>query len=557
MQEHECSGKCVGVVSIFAKTDVDRSKTIQKTVKVSHELRKGTKKKNSVHTLARKTYEELTRIETARKLRASRKKWTGRLLNPVFPPRPLTTQQTFGILRRHCKTLRPASFVEGGCAVCGSLVARKFLTPLALLIRAGVTRKERFKPTDRIEELEGPVLAAGCTHICVDCETSLDNGVVPKTALVRHNWLGEVPKVLQDLSYAEGIMIARVRHNRCVVRVNSGRVRMSANAIMFSQPILSIYNELPPSKDEMSEILAFVFTGSAAPTQEDFDRTPMLVRKKKVVDALEWLKLNHEGYADLEISLENLASYADRDIPVVVDWRRTKEEIHDSVPAGTTAANETPREHGTRSGKCTFAVHGLTGTEYATATMKTIKSVALQHLTHKGSMLGIGRSELPVTYPGMFPWLFPYGKGGIGHPSHTNKTGDLTRKRCLLMYHDKRFQMDTYFPMIAFNHEQLKAASTGSFLLAKRAKFDGIARRLSAVNPEVAGQIADRLSAGEHLCFDLIKDLDGVSGRVMGSIWSSTAFFNAPNWFVTVSWSDVHHPLALYYAQEDTNSKVV
>ena len=39
-------------------------------------------------------------------------------------------------------------------------------------------------------------------------------------------------------------------------------------------------------------------------------------------------------------------------------------------------------------------------------------------------------------------------------------------KQNLLMYHDKRFQTDFYFPMIAFNHEQLKAGVTGSFLLA-------------------------------------------------------------------------------------------
>jgi hypothetical protein len=66
-----------------------------------------------------------------------------------------------------------------------------------------------------------------------------------------------------------------------------------------------------------------MFMGSDAPTQEDFDRTPMLVRKKKVVDGLEWLKLNHEGYADLEISKENLDTYPDKDIPVVVDFRKT------------------------------------------------------------------------------------------------------------------------------------------------------------------------------------------------------------------------------------------
>ncbi|KAF7335862.1 ATP-dependent DNA helicase [Mycena sanguinolenta] len=223
---------------------------------------------------------------------------------------------------------------------------------------------------------------------------------------------------------------------------------MSANAIMFSQPVLSVMNKLPPSREEMSEVLAFIFIGSSAPTEQDFERTPMLVRKQKVIDALEWLKLNHEGYADLQISLENLASYKDRDIPVVVDYRRTDPTEANLNQPGTMAVFDVPEEQGTADGQCSFAVHGLTGTEYSTASMETIKMVALEHLTSKRNMLGIGRAEEPLSlydnveaYPGMFPWLFPYGKGGIGHPSHANKQGDLTRKRNLLMYHDKRFQM--------------------------------------------------------------------------------------------------------------------
>ncbi|KAJ7109038.1 hypothetical protein C8R43DRAFT_905040 [Mycena crocata] len=446
--------------------------------------------KTFVQSPARALQDHLIKKATVCRLVALRKKQTGRLKGTKFPPKPLSPKDAHRMITKHCRTLSPKEFVEAGCAVCGCLVPRKKLTTLTkfegslgLLIRPGVTRKERFRSADPIEEMEGPVLADDCKHICVDCEICLTNGIIPRTALVRHNWIGKVPDQLRGLTYAEGIMIARVRHNRCVVRVNSGRVRMSANAIMFSQPVLSIFNSLPPSRDEMNEILAFVFMGSAAPTQEDFERTPMLVRKQKIIEALEWLKLNHEGYADLEISTTNLDSYAERDVPVVIDYRHTKQEIADSVPAGVTAVHEIAQEHGTTSGQCSFA---------------TIKSVALQHLTHKGSMLGIGRSEIPQSlydnvsaYPGMFPWLFPYGKGGIGHPSHSNKQGDLTRKRSLLMYHDKRFQMDTYFPMIAFNHEQLKAASTGSMLLAKRSKFASIARRLSAVNPKIAGDIAD------------------------------------------------------------------
>ncbi|KAJ7119968.1 hypothetical protein C8R43DRAFT_849079, partial [Mycena crocata] len=166
-----------------------------------------------------------------------------------FPPKPLTRRDAHRIITNHCKKLSPRNFVEAGCAVCGMLIPKKLLTPLkdfqgslAILIRPGITRKERFHPDDPIEEFDGPVLAEGCTSICVDCETYVSNGIIPRTALVRHNWIGEVPEQLQDLTYAEGIMIARVRHNRCVVRVNSGRVRMGANAIMFSQPVLSVFN---------------------------------------------------------------------------------------------------------------------------------------------------------------------------------------------------------------------------------------------------------------------------------------------------------------------------
>ncbi|KAJ7631396.1 hypothetical protein DFH06DRAFT_1005142, partial [Mycena polygramma] len=188
-------------------------------------------------------YDALIKKRAVYKLKAHRKRKLGTLKDTSFPPRPLGIKDAHRIITAHCKTVSPRMFREAGCAVCGYLTPIRQLTKLekykgslALLIKPGVTRKERFKMSDPVEELKGPVLAEGCAHICVECETLLDNGILPQTALARHNWLGVVPDQLQDLTYAEGIMIARVRHNRCVIRVNSGRVRMSANAIMFSQP---------------------------------------------------------------------------------------------------------------------------------------------------------------------------------------------------------------------------------------------------------------------------------------------------------------------------------
>ena len=97
------------------------------------------------------------------------------------------------------------------------------------------------------------------------------------------------------------------------------------------------------------------------------------------------------------------------------------------------------------------------------------------------------------------------------------------------MYHDKCFQTDLYFPMIAFNHEQLKAGVTGSFLLAKRKKWPDISNHLKSLNLDVLKNISDKLLDGVHFtpitsteknCFQLLNDLDHIGGFVKGSITS-------------------------------------
>jgi hypothetical protein len=122
-----------------------------------------------------------------------------------------------------------------------------------------------------------------------------------------------------------------------------------------------------------------------------------------------------------------------------------------------------------------------------------------------------------MAYPGMFPWSLPYSKRGIGHVAHKNELGDMARKRNLLLYHDKRSQMDVYFHMVTFNHEQLKGSAQGANVLVRRSKFADIFRRLLTMNPEVAVNIADRMTQGEHVkpvtdaeeqCFALLTDLN-------------------------------------------------
>ncbi|KAH7905163.1 hypothetical protein BJ138DRAFT_1018108, partial [Hygrophoropsis aurantiaca] len=189
----------------------------------------------------------------------------------------------------------------------------------------GITRKMRVSGSEPLEDLPGPVLDAMCSRVCSICVSTLRMGKTPVLSLANGLWVGEVPEQLRGLSYVEKLLIARVRHNRCIVRVSSsGMHKMIANAISFKQPTHKIYNALPPSMEDLDEMLAIVFTGPCAPTQDDFKRTPLLVRRNKVACALEWLVLNHVDYSRVRIDYDELGRYPETGPPVSVEYRHAE-----------------------------------------------------------------------------------------------------------------------------------------------------------------------------------------------------------------------------------------
>jgi len=220
--------------------------------------------------------------------------------------------------------------MEGGCAVCGQLTPLSQLSKLSesgcdlnILNRKGmgVTCLERFSQKELIQEVKGPILDQTCTNICRSCKSSLEQGLTPKYALANGLWLGPVPPQLQNLSYAEQLLVARVRRNKCIVQVSSGMHKMKANVIAFENPMPKIYQRLPPPVKDLDEVLAFIYTGPCQPTPDDMKRTPLLVCRNKVGEALEWLKLNHADYHDLDIAYDNLNAYPEDAPPVVVTYR--------------------------------------------------------------------------------------------------------------------------------------------------------------------------------------------------------------------------------------------
>ncbi|KZT06573.1 uncharacterized protein LAESUDRAFT_619852, partial [Laetiporus sulphureus 93-53] len=110
----------------------------------------------------------------------------------------------------------------------------------------------------------------------------------------------------------------------------------------------------------LDEVLTFIYISPCKPTDKEFARTQFLVRRNKVVEVLEWLKLNHEDYVDLNISYDNLNSYSENVPPVIIDYH----DGHMNKAPEATAINDLEMDEGTIDGPCSFTVHGLTGDVY-------------------------------------------------------------------------------------------------------------------------------------------------------------------------------------------------
>jgi len=259
LQDHKC--QCGVFLSVFKPYKVASNAEHQQTWYKNH------KEKHAEYNKHPK-YQESNK-KSSQKCYLSKK-------DVKFPPAPPSAELFHNIVSNFCADTSPEMFEEAGCAVCGKLTPicemeeRSEIENISLLKVDGVTRKARCKDSDPVRELRGPVLAPGCTRVCSICLESLDKKKMPTLALANGLWIGEIPDELQDLTYAEQLLIAKVRHNRCIVKVSSGMSKMRANAISFSNPMPKIYSILPPPIEEMDEVLAFIYTGPCKPTKADF-----------------------------------------------------------------------------------------------------------------------------------------------------------------------------------------------------------------------------------------------------------------------------------------------
>ncbi|KAJ4475386.1 hypothetical protein C8R41DRAFT_774521, partial [Lentinula lateritia] len=204
------------------------------------------------------------------------------------------------------------------------------------------------------------------------------------------------------------MLIARVRHTKCFVRVQKGSTNYSklvSNVIAFENPIPKIYDTLPPPREEIEEVLAVMFSGSTKPTQNDYARALLLVRHNVVAKALQVLILNHFDYNDVVFSSANLDSYADNVPIVAVEYfqkgsNRNAEgvSVHDDL-----------NDDGTEEGTCVFTVHGIVGPSIKNMTRDQMIGITAMHLDNEGKFMRTSHAENPESLwnnPQLYPKMF-------------------------------------------------------------------------------------------------------------------------------------------------------
>ena len=134
-----------------------------------------------------------------------------------------------------------------------------------------------------------------------------------------------------------------------------------------------------------------MFTGPCEPTEKEFQRTPLLVRRNHVAHALEWLKLNHSDYADLEIAYDELDRYPTDSPPVSVHY---KHSLTNKAAEGTRVFDDA-LDDGVEQGDCPFVVHGLMGEQLDTKSVTALKGIALRHWNNHGGALAISHDASP------------------------------------------------------------------------------------------------------------------------------------------------------------------
>jgi hypothetical protein len=199
-------------------------------------------------------------------------------------------------------------------------------------------------------------------RLCQKCHAALLKKSIPKFATANNMWLGDIPAELQELTIPEQKLISLYRHNSCIIKLYSpfhstttAQTALKGNCITFLQNVPNIVDSLPLTLDDLCDTLKVIFIGARPPNPLHLKKV-LTVRKKKIIQALQWLKKHNILYQKVNINLQNINQLPEDDVPECImstlEQKLGDEEIQSERvgyvpdllpnPTGSTAADTIP-----------------------------------------------------------------------------------------------------------------------------------------------------------------------------------------------------------------------
>ena len=104
--------------------------------------------------------------------------------------------------------------------------------------------------------------------MCNSCNKDLKKRKIPRYSVGNKMWIGDIPKELKDLIIPELRLIAKYRHNSCIIKLKSGSCDLSSvqsalkgNVITFPQYLSNVVQTLPLELSDLCDEIKIVFIG--------------------------------------------------------------------------------------------------------------------------------------------------------------------------------------------------------------------------------------------------------------------------------------------------------
>ncbi|KAJ6623785.1 hypothetical protein B0H10DRAFT_1785679, partial [Mycena sp. CBHHK59/15] len=203
------------------------------------------------------------------------------------------------------------------------------------------------------------------------------------------------------------------------------------NVCIHPHEISTLATVLPcPMSALYDEIMVIFVSDDQEATADMFKRTPFLVRRGRILRALNWLKANNPLYCDITIDFVALAEYPDDDdgrVPFPVQRQTANKTICSQSATYTGHGIDTTEavfaEHTDIDAQIPISVSGTFDVANTETALNVRKIQALRQLKAGGSFIKssttaetLSTHHNPTVYGMLWPTLFPYGVGMFDDP---------------------------------------------------------------------------------------------------------------------------------------------